>query len=141
MSGEVERAAAVAADGATAGAAGPESLRPADRLRRRPHFLRCYRQGRRRSGAFILLYSFSGNETGRPRMGVTVSRKVGKAVVRNRVKRRLREIFRRWPGRQDLRGVDIVLHARPEAARASFAELSTDVGRLLGGLAASGRRP
>lgn len=53
-------------------------------------------------------------ESGTTRIGITVSRKVGNAVVRNRIKRRVREWYR-W-NRDDLgRGLDIVVIARPAA--------------------------
>jgi ribonuclease P protein component len=60
------------------------------------------------------------------RLGVTVSRRVGNAVVRNSVKRRIREWFRRV-GRERMAGRDVVVIARPGAARlggmAVFSEL------------------
>jgi ribonuclease P protein component len=57
------------------------------------------------------------------RLGLTVSRQVGKAVVRNRVKRRLREIFR--TRRPELPGCyDIVVHTRTEIRDLSFDELA-----------------
>lgn len=62
------------------------------------------------------------NAVGRPRLGLSVSKKVGIAVKRNAVRRRLREIFRSaapdLPG-----GVDIVVSARAVAAEADFEEL------------------
>lgn len=63
-------------------------------------------------------------------MGFTVSRRVGKAVVRNRVKRRLREAWRRWMGELPVTG-DVVVAARPQAAEASYTELEAELGRLL----------
>jgi len=62
-------------------------------LRKRAEFLRAYEKGKRVMAASCVIYIL---ENGLPhsRLGVTVSRKVGKAVTRNRVKRRLREIFR-----------------------------------------------
>lgn len=67
-----------------------------------------------------------------PRLGITVSRKVGSAVARNRVKRRVREIFRherpRLPGAEDL-----VLIARSGAAELSPEETRGEVLELLGG--------
>ena len=63
---------------------------------------------------------------GRARLGITASRKVGNAVTRNRVKRRIREWFRRG-GRDLLAGLDVVVIARASAARLAgeqtFAEL------------------
>jgi ribonuclease P protein component len=62
------------------------------------------------------------------RYGFSVSQRVGGAVVRNRVKRRLREILRRLPLEP---GSDIIFIARPQAARASFARLKKLVAGLL----------
>lgn len=65
-----------------------------------------------------------------PRLGITATRKVGSAVVRNRLKRRVREIYRRWSGRSELPAVDLVVHLKPQAARASFEELESDLTKL-----------
>jgi ribonuclease P protein component len=62
----------------------------------------------------------------RPRLGVSVPRRVGTAVARNRLRRRLREIFRSNRALFGGRGVRLVVNARPVAARASFEELSGD---------------
>ncbi len=80
-----------------------------------------------------MLYTLP-NELGHPRLGITASRKVGPAVVRNRAKRRVRDIFRRFSGRQTLPGVDLVVHLQPSAGAAPFAELSTQLLELLSGL-------
>jgi ribonuclease P protein component len=57
------------------------------------------------------------------RFGVTASRKVGKAVVRQRVRRRVREIVRRWPARDRLPELDVVIHLKNDAAALGFDEL------------------
>jgi len=62
------------------------------------------------------------------RYGFSVSRRVGKAVVRNRVKRLLREILRQAPLQP---GQDIVFIARPAAATADYASLEKSVNSLL----------
>jgi ribonuclease P protein component len=111
-------------------AARRESLPRTERLRRRTEHLRCYRQGRRRHGDLVILYAVA-NEAPHPRLGITVSRKVGNSVVRHRVKRRIREIYRRWSERSELPSMDFLVHAKPPLATASFQELQTELTRLL----------
>ena len=62
-----------------------------------------------------------------PRLGMTVSRKVGGAVTRNRVRRRVREIYRRWKGRAELPSLDLLVHAKPPAGEADFGELAREL--------------
>jgi ribonuclease P protein component len=112
---------------------GSERLLRRDRLRERRDYLRCYRNGRRRSQPLLMLYSLP-NELGHPRLGITASRKVGPAVVRNRAKRRVRDVFRRYPGRAGLGSVDLVVHLQPAAGAATFGELRTQLCELLAGL-------
>jgi ribonuclease P protein component len=49
-----------------------------------------------------------------PRIGVTTSRKVGNSVVRHRLKRWIKEIYRRWSGRGELAALDLVAHFKLE---------------------------
>jgi ribonuclease P protein component len=114
-------------------AAAPEGLGRPDRLRRTQDYQRCYRAGRRRRGQLVLLYTHA-NEQGHPRLGITASRKVGGAVARNRVKRRVREIYRRFPRRGELPALDLVVHVQPAAAAAEFAALRAELEGLLAGL-------
>jgi len=84
------------------------------RLSRSAEFERVYRQGRSTANRHLVLYTFPNPSTRRPRLGLSVSRKVGGAVERNHVKRLLREAFARTEA--ELRpGQDIVVVARPEA--------------------------
>ena len=64
-------------------------------------------------------------ESSEARLGITVTRKVGKAVLRNRCKRRMREVFRLYQP-QELIGVgyDLVINAKTELARAEFVLLT-----------------
>lgn len=113
-----------------------EALLPHERLRQREEFLHCYRRGRRRHGSLVTLYFLSAEpERGFARLGISVSRKVGGAVVRNRTKRRIRECYRRWSERRRLPAVDLLIHVKPPAAEASYSTLESEILRLLGPLA------
>jgi len=70
------------------------------------------------------------SEAPAPRVGYSVSRKLGKAVVRNRVKRRLREAVRKEAARLP-QGTDLVFSARVRCVTASFDELCGAVQELL----------
>jgi ribonuclease P protein component len=90
------------------------------RLSRSAEFERVYRQGRSKSNRFLVLYAFpraddAADDGGEgPRLGLSVSRRVGGAVDRTRVKRVLREAF--WEEARRLpEGSDYVVVARPEA--------------------------
>ena len=110
-----------------------ERLPPEERLRKRADYLRCYRTGRRRHGALAILY-FVPNQVGHPRLGITASRKVGGAVVRQRLKRRIREIYRRWKDRGNLPALDLVVHLKTEAGGSDFPAMRDDLLRLLEGV-------
>jgi ribonuclease P protein component len=88
------------------------------RLSRSADFERVYRQGRSVGNRFLVLYAFpragTTADAAGPRLGLSVSRKVGGAVDRNRVKRLLREAFASEAGRVPA-DHDVVLVARPEA--------------------------
>lgn len=116
-----------------------EGLRRDQRLCRRADYLACYRRGRKRNGSLLILY-FQPGLTPEARLGITASRKVGSSVIRQKVKRRIREIFRRWPGREDLEPIDLVVHLKPEAGGAPFLLLREDLERLFGTLPKSRKR-
>jgi len=77
--------------------------------------------GRRVTGLEFVLYHAPRNDPGPPRVGFSVGKRVGNAVTRNRVRRLLREAFRRLSPR--LVSCDMVVAARPEIARAGLREL------------------
>src|SRR5690349_5843319 len=71
-----------------------ECYRKSERLLRGYQFRRVYDKGRRYNSSLFTLFALKNAESA-PRLGVTVTRKVGNSVQRNRCKRILREIFRR----------------------------------------------
>ena len=79
----------------------------------------------------VLHYAKAQPEVSHPRLGITASRKVGNAVIRQRVKRRIREIYRRWEERVELPSRDFVVHVKPAAAQAEFRALQEELLRLL----------
>jgi ribonuclease P protein component len=85
------------------------------RLSRSGEFERVYREGRSHASRHLVVYAFPRPEDdGDPRLGVSVGRKLGGAVDRNRMKRLLREAF--WASADELEpGHDFVIVARPPA--------------------------
>jgi ribonuclease P protein component len=102
-------------------------MRRGKTLRKNSEFTTVYTQGRTWAGALIVLKALP-NDLEWNRYGIVAGKRVGKAVVRNRVKRQLREVVRSTPTRQ---GWDIVLIARARAASASYSELDVAVNRVL----------
>jgi ribonuclease P protein component len=121
------------------------------RLSRSAEFERVYRQGRSSANRHLVLYVFPNPATERPRLGLSVSRKVGGAVERNRVKRLLREAFARAEDALEP-GQDVVLVARPSASEladseglqgvdAALSELISKVGLRRSGASAAEGNP
>jgi ribonuclease P protein component len=114
----------------TAAGHGPETLPSGRRLRRRSEFTRVYDTGRREPGRLAVVFARPSNSQG-TRLGVTVTRKAGGAVVRNLLRRRVREIFRRSAPIAGAVAHDLVVNVSPRAASAPFTELRRELERLL----------
>jgi ribonuclease P protein component len=119
------------------------TLGAAERIRRRREFEQIYQHGTKAGGRFMTIFLL---RTGRPvsRLGVAATRKLGGAVVRNRAKRLVRDIYRRHkPGP----GLDLVVVPRREFLNVELASLEADyqsivsrrAGRAPSAPAASGR--
>ena len=100
------------------------------RLTKRAQFL-FVRQGVRASRPHVLIEARRRAEGGPIGLGLTASKKVGNAVVRNRARRRMREAARRLLPELGLAGVDYVLVARQTTPEASWTALLDDVGNAL----------
>jgi ribonuclease P protein component len=100
------------------------------RVRKRPEYLRIQNQGRRLSGSHYILFALRSADARRTaRVGVTVSKKVGNAVARNRVKRWVRESCRRLV-RELPPDLDLVVVARSSAAAAGFRPTASELASL-----------
>lgn len=100
------------------------------RLRNRSEFQKVYQQGVRAAGPLFSVFLLPKAEDAPGRVGLTVSRKVGKAAVRNRVKRWFREAIRRhWDWAPE--GAWIVFHARNSVRDSSYQQVEAELDRLL----------
>jgi len=118
-----------------------EALPKEKRLAKRREFLRVYETGRKLFSRYCVVF-FAANERSFSRVGVTVTKKLGKANVRNRLKRWTREIYRRQraPLELDRSALDLVINVKPNAAAAEFRDYSSDLERVLAKIAAGGAR-
>ncbi|HEV7766518.1 MAG TPA: ribonuclease P protein component [Thermoanaerobaculia bacterium] len=109
-----------------------EALPKQRRLAKRPEFVRVYEAGQKQFARFVVLF-FAANDLQSSRIGITVTKKVGKAVIRNRLKRWTREVYRRRrePLGLDAQALDIVVNVKPSAAQTSFQEFDRDLSRVL----------
>lgn len=99
------------------------------RLTDSPEFERAYRRGLAFRGRLFAVHAYP-NGLGCSRLGLSVSKKVGNAVTRNTVRRRLKEVF--YAAQPEIgRDLDLVVSARPASASASFDELSAEFARAL----------
>lgn len=114
-------------------------------MRQRSDFLAANGGLRVGTPGFVLLVKPRADERAQVRIGYTVTRKTGNAVVRNRIKRRFRELARALLPEHGIAGADHVLIGRTEALTRDFAAMKADLERALmrvrEGKAGSDRRP
>lgn len=92
-----------------------------EKIRKNSHFRFIYNRGKSFSDSYLVLYIFKNNKSIN-RLGISVSKKVGKSVVRSRVKRLIRENYRL--NKDGLKkGYDVIFLARQRASKASFHEI------------------
>ena len=118
-----------------------EALPKERRLAKRREFVRIYDTGQKHFSRYTVLF-FAANGLTHSRIGITATKKLGKANVRNRLKRWTREVYRRQrePLGLDARMLDIVVNVKTNAAAASFEDYSRDLTRALERLASDPAR-
>jgi len=108
----------------------PRRVEPG-RLKRRAEFLRVAAKGRKAAVHGLVLQALARDDELPARIGFTVTRKVGNAVVRNRTRRRLKEAARLLFAQAPVAGVDLVVIGRDATRGRKFALLMDDLGRAL----------
>jgi ribonuclease P protein component len=101
------------------------------RLTRRAEFLRAAAKGRKAPMAGMVLQALPRDDQGPARVGFTVTRKIGNAVIRNRIRRRLKEAARLVLAEHPVSGVDLVLIGRAVTRERDFSALQEDLRRAL----------
>ena len=101
-------------------------LLPSDRVKKRAHFQMTQERGRKHHTLNFLVVVLPRGDEGPARVGITVTKKVGNAVERNRIKRIVREVFRRERTRFP-KGCDIVWIAKHGCADMTYAKVSAQV--------------
>lgn len=116
------------------------TLRPDDRVKVRRDFVRAQQGGRKVHAAHFVVCVWARSDAEPPRLGVTVTRKIGGAVQRNRVKRVVREVFRcnreLFPV-----GCDVVLIAKEGSPSLGMADVLSEVRSIGPALARAARAP
>jgi ribonuclease P protein component len=109
-----------------------EALPKEKRLAKRREFLRVYDAGRKWFSRYCVVFA-AANALPYSRLGITATKKLGKATVRNRLKRWTREVYRRQrePLALDSYSLDVIVNIKPNAADARFDDFRDDLQRSL----------
>lgn len=103
-------------------------LKAQNRLRKRKEFAYIYRKGEKFYTENFTLYKIFSKHT-TPKIGFSVNNKVGKAVVRNKIKRRLREIMRTYVG--SIRNCNLIIVVKPTITELNFQSIKIEINQLL----------
>ena len=103
-------------------------------ITKRADFLAANRGKRYATPGFVLLVFDRRDDDAAIRLGITITKKVGNAVVRNRMRRRFRELMREMLGEQGKAGADHILIGRDGGIEKDFGELRADMLKALGKL-------
>jgi ribonuclease P protein component len=109
----------------------PSKAAKPGRLKRRPEFLRVASAGKKAPIGGVVLQALKRQDLEPARLGFTVTKKVGNAVIRNRTRRRLKEAARLLLAERPTVGVDLVLIGRNGTRNRNFILLQDDIRRAL----------
>ena len=107
----------------------PRTAPPPQRLKRRREFLRVAAKGRKAAMPGLVLQVLARDDNLPARVGFTVTKKVGNAVIRNRARRRLKEAARLLLAEHPVTGADLVLIGRDATPSRDFDALQADLRR------------
>lgn len=99
-------------------------------LKKTPEFRNVYKRGKSVVNKHLVLYKYP-NKLSHNRLGISVSKKVGKSVIRSRVTRLIKESYRLQEDQIVLEGYDLVIIARTAASEASYQEIFNALQKLL----------
>ncbi len=109
----------------------PSSSGKPGRLERRAEFLRVAAVGKKAAIGGVVLQAMHRTDARPARLGFTVTKKVGNAVIRNRTRRRLKEAVRLLLGQRPVASFDLVLIGRASTRKRNFILLQDDIRRAL----------
>ncbi|NOU94764.1 ribonuclease P protein component [Paenibacillus sp. LMG 31456] len=101
-----------------------------NRLTKREYFDKVYRGGKSVANHQFVLYSYARHQQAGFRLGISVSKKLGNAVVRNRIRRMVKEIVRLNAQRFPV-GYDLILIARKPVVGMAYAEMEKSIFHVL----------
>ncbi|MCF8008700.1 MAG: ribonuclease P protein component [Halanaerobiales bacterium] len=98
-------------------------------LKKKSDFNRVYKRGKSKASSHLVLYWYPNGENIN-RYGFSINKRIGKAVVRNKLKRRLKEIIRKEIDRSFKKGYDFILIARKPIVSLEYKEIQKDLIKL-----------